>query len=198
MRVYQVVERPDNPFDLMVKVLLLCLFVYPLMGFIYASVIRIISVYFFTGAVVLIPWLVGFLGYGLAYITYLFFKNNPSFRHSPFINYLLAMALVIVSCVQWWVWTVYVLETHVSSDAEITLIQSYSYFDQIFTLITDPSIFVDVLKEINTVGTWRIDDDKDFFLGKTKGILLMIYWVVEFLLMALFTFFVEFKTVKKQ
>ena len=193
------VQIPSKPSVLMVKTLLLCLIVYPLMGLVYASTIRIIAVYFFEGAVIVIPWLVGFLGFGLVYITHQFFKNNSDFRQSPYINYLLVLALVIVSCVQWLVWTVYVLESHVSSDVGITLMQTYSYLDQIYTLATDPALFVDILKEINAVGTWRIDDDEDLMSGRTKGIMLMIFWVVEFLLLVLLlTFFVEIQEVIKE
>ena len=161
------------------------------MAFIYASVIRGIAVYFFIGAVIVIPWIAAFLGYCIGYVTHVIFQRNESIQQSNIINYLIGLALVITFCGQWLFWTLYVIQDHVSTNPEIILIQTYSHLNQMYTLVTDPYLLIELLKEINELGTWCIDDDVDLMLGRTKGLTLTVFWVVEFLLMGLLPFFIK-------
>ena len=151
---------------------------------------------FFIGAVVVMPWIAAFLGYCIGYIAHVIFKRNVSIQQSNIINYLIGLALVITFCGQWLIWMLYVIQDHVTTNPEIILIQTYSHLNQMYTLLTDPGLLVDILQEINAVGTWRIDDDEDLMLGKTKGITLAYFWLVELLLMAMFPFFVKLKSDK--
>jgi hypothetical protein len=173
--------------------ILLIIVVFPLMGVVYASIIRAIAVFLFTGAVVIIPWLAAFGGYCLGYIVHLFISKNTLIALSRYENLVITLALIIAYYVHWLLWVVYVINSYNSTNTLLIPIQSLSNLDQIFTLIKQPQLLLESIIDINSIGTWSIDDDEDLRLGPSKGIVLTVFWSLELLLILLYPYFVKDK-----
>ncbi len=178
--------------------ILLIIIVFPMMGVVYASFIRAIAVFLFTGSVIFIPWLAAFWGYCLGYIVHLFVLKNTLFDIAKYENSVIALAIVVAYYFHWLFWVVYVINSHDSTNTLIIPVQSLSFLDQIFTLINQPQLLLESIIDINSIGTWSIDDDEDLDLGPSKGKLLAVFWSIEFLLIILYPFFVKDNLENKQ
>lgn len=171
---------------LVLHLVILCLFILPLMGVFYAFIIRIIAVYFFTGAVVFIPWVTAFYGYFLGYIVYVFVLKYRQFKSPKLDLYMTLLALLEVYYFHWVFWVASVAQP---------LLPSFNYMGH---LLLELGTVFNSIAEINIVGTWEIDDDNDLMMGAIKGVVLLLFWVVEFLLMAIYPFFVKENILKDE
>ena len=105
----------------------------------------------------------------------------------------ITLALIIAYYVHWLLWVVYVINSYNSTNTLLIPIHSLSNLDQIFTLIKQPQLLLESIIDINSIGTWSIDDDEDLRLGPSKGIVLTVFWSLELLLILLYPYFVKDK-----
>lgn len=152
--------------------------IFPFMGLVYAYIIRSMGLYLFSGAVIFIPWMAAFFGYCIGYVTTVFIIRNKQFNSPKIEFFLILFALLMAYYFHWIIW----VDSIINSDG--------SRLNQLFTLLTEPTVLLDSITNINEVGTWYIDDDEDLQLGTTKGKTLAIFWIGEFILMTIYPFFV--------
>ncbi len=157
--------------------------VFPLIGLAYSGIISSVN---WLPLVITIPWLAAFYGYCLGYVVQLLLYRN-NIKASIKQNARVLMVSFILAYYFHWVFWVLIVE---QGSLWTWLFNNTDAANEFIEFFKNPSELINRIVEINSTGTWELDDD-DLQIGKIKGLVLWFFWLCELLLMLVFLFFVK-------
>ena len=165
-----------------VKFIGLYFFTFPLLGMLYAYIIKIIN---WSNAVIIIPWIAAVFGFYIGIIVKYYIRINHLKLNDNLQFVLIFIGLIVTYYFHWVFW----VENTITTLFATVQPESLSPIDIVIYLIAHPSELFKQILEINSTGTWALDDDEDLRIGNSKGIVLLIFWVCELFLMLIFSLY---------